>query len=93
MLIYDEKHECASQEDMRSLQLSKLKKIVEYAYENVPFYKKKYDAAGVKPGDIKTLKDIERLPFVEKSDLRDNYPYGLAAVDIEDTVRIHASRV
>ena len=56
MLIYDEKHECASQEDMRSLQLSKLKKIVEYAYENVPFYKKKYDAAGVKPGDIKTLK-------------------------------------
>ena len=93
MLIYDEKHECASPEDMRSLQLSKLKKIVEYAYENVPFYKKKYDAAGVKPGDIKTLKDIERLPFVEKSDLRDNYPYGLAAVDIEDTVRIHASSV
>ena len=76
---------------MAALQLKRLKEIVKYAYDRVPFYRKKYDEAGVKPSDIKTLEDIRKLPFVTKSDLRDNYPYGLLAVPVSDLARIHAS--
>ena len=90
-MIYDKKKETLSREKMRKLQLKRLKEIVKYAYENVPFYKKKYDEAGVKPSDIKTLKDIEKLPFVTKNDLRDNYPYGFLSVPLSKMKRIHAS--
>ena len=90
-MIYDEKIETMSREEMRELQLSRLKNIVAYDYEHVPFYKKKYDEAGVKPSDIRTLEDIEKLPFVTKADLRDNYPYGLLSVPLSDIARIHAS--
>ena len=80
-----------STDAMRALQLERLKKIVRYAYDNVPFYKKKYDEAGVSPDDIVTLDDIRKLPFTVKSDLRDNYPYGLLAVPKTKLKRIHAS--
>lgn len=91
MKFYDKKIETMSRSRMRALQLKRLKEIVEYAYNRVPFYKKKYDEAGVKPSDIKTLEDIRKLPFVTKADLRENYPYGLLAVPLSDLARIHAS--
>ena len=91
MNIYDVKHETMSRNELKSLQLSRLKEIVTYAYERVPFYKKKYDEAGVKPSDIKTLEDIQKLPFVTKADLRENYPYGFLAVPVSELARIHAS--
>lgn len=91
MKFYDKKIETMSRRSMRALQLKRLKEIVAYAYSRVPFYKKKYDEAGVKPSDIKTLEDIRKLPYVTKADLRDNYPYGLLAVPLGDLARIHAS--
>lgn len=90
-MIYDVKHETMSREELEVLQLERLKKIVHYVYEKVPFYKRKYDLAGFHPDMIKTLKDIQKIPFTEKSDLRDNYPYGLLAVPISKLKRIHAS--
>ena len=90
-MIYDKKIETMSRADMRALQLTRLKEIVKYAYENVPFYKKKYDEAGVKPSDIQTLEDIQKLPFVTKADLRENYPYGMLSVPLSKISRIHAS--
>lgn len=76
---------------MREIQLERLKKIVKYAYERVPFYKKKFDEIGLLPEDIKTLEDIKKIPYTTKADLRDNYPYGLLAVPMDDIVRVHAS--
>lgn len=90
-MIFDTKHETMARAEMKALQLAKLKKIVQYAYDNVPFYKKKYDEAGFVPSSIKTLDDIRRIPFTIKSDLRDNYPYGLSAVHTNKMSRIHAS--
>ncbi len=77
--------------ELEKLQLERLKKIVEWVYNRVPFYRKKFDEAGVKPEDIKHLQDIQKLPFTTKDDLRDNYPFGMFAVDLEDVVRVHAS--
>ncbi len=74
-----------------SLQLYRLKELAWYVYENVPFYRKKFDEKGVHPRDIRTLEDIRLLPMTTKTDLRDNYPYGLFAVPMEKIVRIHAS--
>ena len=91
MKFYDKKIETMSRRSMRALQLKRLKEIVAYAYSRVPFYKKKYDEAGVKPSDIKTLEDIQKLPFVTKADLRENYPYGFLAVPVSELARIHAS--
>jgi phenylacetate-CoA ligase len=90
-MIYNVKIETMSTISMRRLQLKRLKHIVNYAYSNIPFYKNKYDQAGFKPSDLRSLDDIRRIPFVVKSDLRDNYPYGLLAVPKESLVRIHAS--
>ncbi|URA11384.1 phenylacetate--CoA ligase [Thermospira aquatica] len=74
-----------------SLQLYRLKELVWYVYDHVPFYKKKFDEKGVHPRDIRSLEDIRLLPMTTKTDLRDNYPYGLFAVPMEKIVRIHAS--
>ena len=76
---------------MTALQSERLVKLVAYMYEKVPFYRKKMDAAGVLPSDIKGIADITKLPFTTKDDLRDNYPFGLFAVPNTDIVRIHAS--
>lgn len=83
--------EVASREEIQSLQLSRLKKTLEHAYKNVPFYKDSFDKAGVHPSDISSLSDLSKFPFLVKQDLRDNYPFGLFAVPREEVVRIHAS--
>ncbi len=90
-MIYNPKFETMTPKKMQNLQFKRLKKIVEYAYTKIPFYKKKYDDAGFNPKQLKSLSDITKIPFVIKDDLRDNYPYGLLAVKKEDLVRIHAS--
>ena len=76
---------------LRSLQQQKLRTIVNYAYHNVPFYKKRFDEAKVKPESIKTLDDVKRIPFTVKNDLRDNYPLGLLAVPQSRLYCLHAS--
>lgn len=90
-MFFDKKIEQMAREQMRKIQLERLKKIVKYAYERVPFYKKKFDEIGLLPEDIKTLEDIKKIPYTTKADLRDNYPYGLLAVPMDDIVRVHAS--
>ena len=84
------KEETLSREEMEKLQLERLKETVNRVYAKVPAYAKKMDEAGVKPEDIQTLKDLTKLPFVTKQDMRDNYPFGLFAVDRDSLVRIHA---
>ncbi|HYQ99155.1 MAG TPA: phenylacetate--CoA ligase PaaK [Casimicrobiaceae bacterium] len=83
--------ETASRGELVALQLERLKWTLKHAYDNVAHYRKKFDAAGVKPGDLKTLADLARFPFTVKNDLRDNYPFGMFAVPREKVVRIHAS--
>jgi len=91
MPIWNKEIEQMDRKKMRELQLEKLKKLVSYVYENVPFYRKKMDEIGIKPEHIKTLEDIKNLPVTTKNDLRDNYPFGLFAVPMSKVVRIHAS--
>ncbi len=85
------KEETMSREEIEAIQLERLKKTVSRVYENVPAYRAKMDEAGVKPEDIQTLKDLRRLPFTTKQDMRDNYPYGLFAAPKKALRRIHAS--
>ncbi len=85
------KEETLSREEIESLQLERLKETVKRVYEKVAPYRAKMDAVGVKPEDIKSLKDLAKLPFVTKQDMRDNYPFGLFAVPRSELVRIHAS--
>ncbi|AFM23301.1 phenylacetate--CoA ligase family protein [Desulfomonile tiedjei] len=88
---WDEKFEIMNESDMKAWQLQQLKQTVAWVYERVPFYKKAFDNAGVKPSDLQKLEDIAKFPFSVKTDLRDNYPFGLCAVPMSDVVRIHAS--
>ncbi len=90
-MIWDEEFETLSREALEALQLKRLVATLERVYATVPFYRKKFDEAKLKPADIQSLKDLQRLPFTNKSDLRDNYPYGLFTVPLEQVVRIHAS--
>lgn len=90
-MIYNPEMECMSREDMRRLQSERLIETVKRCYENVPFYKKKMDQKGIRPEDIKSIDDITKLPFTTKHDLRDEYPFGLQAVPMEQVVRVHAS--
>ncbi|HJV25408.1 MAG TPA: phenylacetate--CoA ligase PaaK [Aromatoleum sp.] len=83
--------EKASQDELRALQLERLKWSVRHAYENVPHYRASFDAKGVHPDDLKTLEDLAKFPFTAKSDLRDNYPFGMFAVPREKVARVHAS--
>ena len=78
-------------EQLRRIQSQRLAEIVKLAYERVPLHRKRMDELGVKPSDIKSIDDISKLPFTQKSDLRDTYPYGLFAVDTKEIVRLHAS--
>ena len=91
MAIYKSEIECASHSYIRAIQSARLIKMVENAYKNVSFYKKKFDEIGLAPADIKSIDDIEKLPFTTKTDLRDNYPFGMFAVPQRELVRIHAS--
>ena len=75
------KEETLSRSEMEALQLERLQETVKRVYEKVAPYRKKMDDLGLKPEDIKTLKDLQKLPFVTKQDMRDNYPFGLFAVE------------
>jgi phenylacetate-CoA ligase len=90
-LIWNPEIEALSVKDMQKRQLENLRKIAERVYSKVPFYKKKFDEAGVKPSDIQTIEDIAKLPFTTKDELRQTYPYGLLAVDQSEIVEIHTS--
>ncbi len=83
--------ETASVDELRAVQLDRLRWSVRHAYENVPHYRASFDAAGVHPDDVKTLEDLAKLPFTGKADLRDNYPWGMFAVPRREVVRVHAS--
>ncbi|MBK8491682.1 MAG: phenylacetate--CoA ligase [Saprospirales bacterium] len=78
-------------EKLRSLQSERIRNLVAYVYDRVPFYKKQLDEHGIKPSDIKGIGDIHKLPFTVKTDLRDNYPFDLFAVPMSEVIRIHAS--
>ena len=90
-MIWNETKECMSRDEMHNLQSARLKKLVDYVYHNVEFYRKKMQNVGLLPSDIKSIEDITKLPFTTKDDLRDNYPFGLFAVPNSEIVRIHAS--
>ena len=90
-MVWNKEAECMNKEAKKELQLKRLQETVKLAYENVPFYTKKLDDAGVKPEDIKTLEDIEKIPFTTKDDLRAAYPFGLFAVPDDEIVEIHSS--
>ncbi len=83
--------EKASVDELRALQLKRLKSTLQHAYANSPVYRKKFDAAGVHPDDCNSLADLAKFPFTTKKDLRDSYPYGMFAVPREQCARIHAS--
>lgn len=85
------KEETMSRQEIEAIQLKRLKETLSYVYQNVPVYRAKMDAINMKPEDVTTLKDLQRLPFTLKQDFRDNYPFGMFAVPQKDVVRIHAS--
>jgi phenylacetate-CoA ligase len=88
---WNKKFETATREELRKHQLRLLKEKVKFCYENIEFYRKKFKNAGLLPSDIKTLEDAQKIPFTVKNDLRDNYPFGMVSVGLEDVVEIHAS--
>ncbi|MGI6683939.1 MAG: phenylacetate--CoA ligase family protein [Bacillota bacterium] len=90
-MYWNERYECMPREELETLQLERLKQTVERVYHNVPHYRKAMQEKGVEPGDIKQLSDLSKLPFTVKTDLRDNYPYGLFAAPLSEIVRIHSS--
>ena len=91
VMMFCVEKETMPREELRALQLSRLQYMCERVYANVPHYRKAFDEKGVHPSDIRSLSDISRLPFTEKQDLRDAYPYGLLAVPRDTIVRLHAS--
>lgn len=90
-MIWNPKAECMTHDALQTLQFARLKNLIERVYTNVPFYRKKLDELGIRPCDIHSLKDIAKLPFTTKDDLRDTYPYGLLAVPQSEIVEIHMS--
>lgn len=89
--IYNDAMECMDFDERKKLQGERLRATVELEYNNVPAYRNRMDEAGVKPEDINSIDDIVKLPFMQKTDLRDNFPYGLFAADLKDMVRIQGS--
>jgi len=90
-MIYNEEYETMPREALEAIQLRRLQSVVARVYNTVPFYKKRFDEAGIRPDDIRTLNDLHKLPFTYKDNLRDNYPFGMFTVPMDNVVRIHAS--
>ena len=90
-MIWNEKIECASRDEMAAIQSIRLERTVRRIYHNIPSYRAKMQEIGIMPGDIKSVEDINKLPFTNKSDLRDNYPFGMFTVPMSEIVRLHAS--
>jgi len=91
VIYWEEEIETLPRVGLQSIQLRRLKHLVARVYKTVKPYRKKMDAAGIKPEDIQSLADLEKLPFTAKEDLRNNYPFGLFTVPMEEVVRVHAS--
>ena len=83
--------ECASRDEIRTIQSERLVKEVKHVWDNVPYYRKKMEDKGVEPGDIKSIEDLYKLPFISKDDLRETYPYGMLAAPLKDCVEIHST--
>ncbi|MDR1820180.1 MAG: phenylacetate--CoA ligase [Methanobrevibacter sp.] len=90
-MIWNEKYECMDNKSKKELQVRRLQNIVKFAYDNVPFYRRHFDEIGVKVDDIQELKDIEKLPFTTKTNLRETYPFSMFAVDDDEIIEIHTS--
>jgi phenylacetate-CoA ligase len=90
-LIWNEKFETMSPDERRKLQGERLAECCRRVYEHVPFYRRAFEAKGIRPEDIRSVDDLKNLPFTNKQDLRDNYPFGLFTVPLDDVVRIHSS--
>ncbi len=90
-MIWNPQSECQAIEERKLLQLARLKNLVETLYSRVPFYRSKFDTAGVKPNDLKCLGDVAKFPFTVKDDLRETYPYGLLACPLPEIEEIHMS--
>ncbi|MBC7080744.1 MAG: phenylacetate--CoA ligase [Thermoplasmatales archaeon] len=91
MKFWDEKIETMPLEELKKLQLRRLKKVVKIAYERNEIYHRKFDEKGIKPSDIKSLDDLSKLPFLTKEEMRNYYPFGLLCVQLDDCVELHAS--
>ena len=89
--MFQPEWESMDRKDLRRLQSERLRKVVERVYHRVPFYRQRFDEAGITPEDIRGVEDLHRLPFTRKADLREQYPFGLFAVDLKQVIRIHAS--
>ena len=90
-MIYHEEFETMPREVIKALQVKRLQQVLERVYHTVGFYKKSFDAAGIKPDAIKSIADMKKLPFITRKDLRDNYPFGLFSVPMSSIVRLHTS--
>ncbi|MBU4001137.1 MAG: phenylacetate--CoA ligase, partial [Proteobacteria bacterium] len=90
-MILDVGFETMPREDLEQVQMRRLQATLERAYYNVPFYRAQFDKNSILPSDIKSIADLQKLPFTAKQDLRDNYPFGMFAVPMDNVVRIHAS--
>ncbi|MEG1433745.1 phenylacetate--CoA ligase family protein [Eubacterium sp.] len=90
-MYWNKTYECMPREQLEELQLDRLKKMVNRIFHQVPFYREKFQEMGIDPGVVQSLDDLKQLPFTKKTDLRDNYPYGLFAEPLSKIVRIHAS--
>ena len=90
-MIYNEEYETMPREALEAIQLRRLQRTIARVYSKVPYYKKRFDEVGLKVDDVKSLDDLRRLPFTYKDHLRDNYPFGMFTVPMDDVVRIHAS--
>ncbi|MGE4546983.1 MAG: phenylacetate--CoA ligase family protein, partial [Desulfurella sp.] len=90
-MIYEDEIETLPREALEALQFKRLQQTLERVYALVPFYKEAFRKANITPSEIKSLKDLHKLPFTTKEDLRDSYPYGMFSMPIDQIVRIHAS--
>ena len=90
-MYYQEELETMPRLATQELQLKRAQDLVKYVYERIPLYTERFDAAGVKPEDLKTLADLPKFPFTIKQDLRDSYPFGMFAVPMDQVARIHCS--
>ena len=88
---YQPEIECASREQITAWQNERLVQTVQHVYKNVPYYRNLMEQKGITPDDIQSIKDLHKLPFITKQDLRDAYPYGLLATPLEDCVRIQST--
>ncbi|RPJ81374.1 MAG: phenylacetate--CoA ligase, partial [Deltaproteobacteria bacterium] len=90
-MIFNIEYETMPREALEAIQLRRLQATLNRVYATVPFYQKKFEEAGITPSEIRSLEDIQKIPFTTKQDLRDNYPFGMFAVPMDNVVRIHAS--